>query len=132
MKIMKKEWNKWPKTKIIIQTLSNTQTDRQTHASNMMMAAMAGEDEGEDFFSALVSIEEKSLIPESLARKLQDAWTTKVKEVKGLKVEREKQKLGSGKRVWEWEWERLAFFLPGLNGGKLFLNFYLIYFYWLL
>lgn len=100
---------------------------RAINSTTQVISDMAAvvEDEGEDFFSALVSIEEKSLIPESLARKLQDAWTTKVKEVKGLKVEREKQKLGAGKRRYSntnfpslmpggFEWrENIFFFIYG-------------------
>lgn len=64
--------------------------------------------EGEDFFS-LVSVEEKSLIPEALARKLQDVWELKVKEITNLKVEVEKLKLSSEQERFQLEKQVVGF-----------------------
>ncbi|KAK4316810.1 hypothetical protein Pmani_012065 [Petrolisthes manimaculis] len=63
---------------------------------------MASEEDAEDFLT-LVSIEEKSQIPEPLARKLQDVWSAKVKEVRIIKVEAEKQKLCAEQEIFQLE-----------------------------
>ncbi|KAK3887381.1 hypothetical protein Pcinc_008498 [Petrolisthes cinctipes] len=63
---------------------------------------MATEEDAEEFLT-LVSIEEKSQIPEPLARKLQDVWSAKVKEVRTIKVEAEKQKLCAEQEIFQLE-----------------------------
>ncbi|KAG7160494.1 Nucleoprotein TPR-like [Homarus americanus] len=63
---------------------------------------MAAASEGEDFF-ALVSIEEKGQISENLAKKLQDVWTAKLKELTNLKVESEKERLNADQEKFQLE-----------------------------
>ncbi|XP_071529693.1 uncharacterized protein [Panulirus ornatus] len=66
------------------------------------MAAACEEDLSEDFFS-LITLEEKSQIPENLTKKLQDVWVAKLKEVTNLKIESEKQRLSADQEKFQLE-----------------------------
>lgn len=57
----------------------------------MAEAASAG-----DEIFALISEEDKKSIPDVLAKKLDELWETKVKEITALKIESEKQKITGG------------------------------------
>nr|XP_045610228.1 nucleoprotein TPR-like [Procambarus clarkii] len=71
---------------------------------------MAAASEGQEFFE-LVSTEEKTHIPDNVAKKLQDVWAAKLKEVTSLKIENEKLKLNSEQEKFQLEKE-----LVGIRG----------------